>query len=198
MKFPSPDSWTKAFTVVAGFAFALIAGGTAEAGPPIKPPKKPPSAIGNGPGTVRSGDGASAPSGSATNQPVEGDQEFVQIAPGYLLYAEQFYFADSTRKSGRAIGHVFIQLPPNFALLGVTFVHADSADFDVRAGWMVLRGWPEVLMGSTIHRAATPQTRMRLTWMGTNRGLTTVGDETLQMLRPGDIKGKVDDDGTTP
>ena len=41
---------------------------------------------------------------------------------------------------------------------------------------------------------------MRLTWLGNNRGLTTFGNETLQTLRPGDIKGKVDDgsDGSTP
>jgi hypothetical protein len=122
----------------------------------------------------------------------------VQIAPGYLLYAEKFLFRDAECKSGHAQGHVYIQLPPNFALLGVTFVHADSADFDVRMGWMVLRGWPEVLIGSTVHRAADETTRMRLTWLGPDRGLSTVGPETVQTLRPGDIRGQNAGDGTGP
>lgn len=151
---------------------------------PVPPPTHMP---GQGAGT------APTP-GNGGNQPIVGDQEFVQIAPGYLLYAEKFLFRDTTRSSGRAIGHVFIQLPPNFALLGVTFVHAETADFDVRRGWMILRGWPEVLIGTTIHRAADETTRMRLTWLGPERGLTTVGTETQQTLRPGDIRGRLEEE----
>ncbi len=117
------------------------------------------------------------------------------IAPGYLLYAEQFYFQDTTLSSGLAQGHVYIQLPPHFALLGVTFIHADAAQFNVREGWIVLRGWPEVLMGATVHRAASLATRMRLTWLGPNRGLSVVGDENLQTLPAGSIRGVLDGDG---
>jgi len=178
MNISTPVSWSKVLkALLAVSCVLLLVGATATANPPL--PKLP----GQGPGQ-----------GGGANQPILGDQEFVQIAPGYLLYAEKFLFQDTTKKSGRAVGHIFIQLPPNYALLGVTFVHADSAEFDVRAGWMVLRGWPEVLMGSTIHRAADATTRMRLTWLGNNRGLTTVGEETLQTLRPGDIKGRVEGD----
>ncbi len=69
------------------------------------------------------GNGPQTGPGQGGNQAIVGTQEYVQIAPGYLLYAEQFYFLDDTMSSGRAVGHIYIQLPPNFALLGVTFVH---------------------------------------------------------------------------
>jgi len=197
MENTTTGSWFQAPTALfLGLAFFNTA---ALADPPSIPPRQLPGSGqaggGAGPGPGGAGPGGQRPQGPPA-APILGDQEFVQIAPGYLLYAEKFYFSDANAKSGRAVGHVFIQLPPNFALLGVTFVHADTADFDVRMGWMVLRGWPEVLIGSTIHRAADETTRMRLTWLGTSRGLTTVGPETLETLRPGDIKGKVDDGGS--
>lgn len=180
MQLSPEQTWCRALLALA--TGVALSGSLVAAPPP--PPIHPPTADGTRP--------ARRPAPGVT--PIVGDQEFVQIAPGYLLYAEKFVFWDSTYKRGRASGHVFIQLPPNFALLGVTFVHADSADFDVRMGWMVLRGWPEVLIGHTVHRAADDQTRMRLTWLGENRGLTTVGNETLETLMPGRIKGNVESD----
>jgi len=195
MKYPTTHSWFQAplALVLTCIFFAAVV----SANPPPIPPKQLPGSQTGTPPPRPPGDGSGG-GGSGANAPIVSNQEFVQIAPGYLLYAEKFVFSDSTMKSGRAVGHVYIQLPPNFALLGVTFVHADSADFDVRMGWMILRGWPEVLVGSTIHRASDVNTRMRLTWLGNARGLTTIGPETVKTLRPGDIRGKIDDEEAAP
>jgi hypothetical protein len=180
MNLPLSPSWLKTPLALAGICCLMAVSQAAHAqssGPPPPPMTPPP---GNGPQPSTGQDG---------NQMIVGNQEYVQIAPGYLLYAEQFFFQDTTSSSGRAVGHVYIQLPPHFALLGVTFIHADSAQFNVREGWIVLRGWPEVVMGSTLHRAASQFTRMRITWLGPNRGLTVVGDEIQETLPAGSIRG---------
>jgi hypothetical protein len=180
MRLPMSFSLSKVVLMLAGLCCWMTAELKGQDTPPPYqgPPTLPGKATGQGTGQGQSG-----------NQAIEGTQEFVQIAPGYLLFAEQFLFQDTSMMSGRAIGHVFIQLPPNFALLGITFIHADTAQFNVREGWMVLRGWPEVLMGSTDYRAADDNTRMRITWRGPNRGLTVVGNATQQTLMPGTIIG---------